>query len=100
MFDTFNLWTLYAVLALDVISTLYALGQGAHEGNPLLSWAARISPLAFQLLLIGSHCLIAYALTQAAGRIGPHVLWVVSAVFAGAVLNNLYVIFRAHRAST
>ena len=90
----FSFWPLWLLLALDVASTLYAIRRGvASEANPLIAWGIRRAGVVAVLVL--THVALGYALWGRAAQIGVVTLWVITAIYALVVANNLRVLLKA-----
>jgi hypothetical protein len=95
VFEHFNLWTLWVLLALDVVTSLSALRLGAKEGNPVMAWLMGIVGPAPSL--VGTHVVAGAISFRWGAEIGPHGLWGLSAYFASVVLWNVATILRLRK---
>lgn len=92
MFNTFNFWILWALLALDVATTWYVMERGGAEANPVMR--AIMARIGVGPGLLLSHILVGALAWWMGPYVGPRSLWCLSAAFAAIGAWNCYVIYR------
>lgn len=89
----YDLYILYALLALDAVSTRYALRHlvGTTEWNGAMRWL--MNSIGRDAALVVTHVAVGWYMTVHALEIGVENLWVMSVFFALVCANNLRIIY-------